>query len=89
MESAARALGDPGKSNWYFADERFANGYPVMMKLNGEAHGEMYYKMTTEPKQGPWNYTFVKGKGYVRFDDVVDHKYTPVQGFMEYATQQS
>lgn len=49
-----------------------------MAELNGEAHGEAYYEMATSAKQGPWNYTFVQGKGYSKFSDTVDHAYTPI-----------
>ena len=76
IESAAHALGKG--SHWYFADERLPDGNPVMTDLSGEAHADAYWALAGEKEQGPWNYTFVKGKGYVRFGDVVDHRYTPI-----------
>ena len=76
VESAAHALGK--ESHWYFADERFPDGNPVMTDLSGDAHADAYWNLAEGKEQGPWNYTFVKGKGYVKFEDVVDHKYTPI-----------
>ena len=76
IESAAYALGK--SSHWYFADERLPDGSPVMMDLSGEAHADAYWDLAMGKEQRPWNYTFVKGKGYVKFGDVVDHKVTPI-----------
>ncbi|KAI4159537.1 MAG: hypothetical protein LQ342_006538 [Letrouitia transgressa] len=76
IEAAATALKD--QSHWYFADERLQNGNPVMTDLSGEAHAEAYYDLAMRKEQGPWNYTFVKGKGYIKCSDVVDHAYTPI-----------
>jgi hypothetical protein len=36
-------------------------------KIDAEAHGDVYVKLAEEKEQGPWDYTFVKGKGYVDF----------------------
>ncbi|KAL9045819.1 MAG: hypothetical protein Q9214_001207 [Letrouitia sp. 1 TL-2023] len=76
IETAAHALKE--QSHWYFADERLSNGNPVMTDLSGEAHAEAYYDLALRKEQGPWNYTFVKGKGYIKCSDVVDHAYTPL-----------
>ncbi len=76
IESAAHALGKG--SHWYFADERLPDGNSVMTEVSGEAHADVYWDLAGGEEQGPWNYTFVKAKGYVRFEDVVDHKYTPI-----------
>lgn len=76
MEIAANALKED--SHWYFADERLASGKPVMTDLSAEAHGDAYYELATRPNQGPWNYTFVKGEGYRKCSDTVDHAYTPI-----------
>ncbi len=35
--------------------------------LNGDAHAEFYYELANKKEQGPWEATFVKGKGYVDF----------------------
>ena len=76
IEIAANAVKDG--SRWYFADERLPNGKPIMTDLSGEAHGDTYFELATSNKQGPWNYTFVKDKGYVSCSDVTDHAYTPI-----------
>lgn len=76
IELASQALKD---SAWYYADERLANGKPVMTDIDGEAHGEAFYKLATSGKQEPWNYTFVKGTGYIKFPDIVDREWTPIK----------
>ncbi len=73
IETAANALKDD--SHWYFADERFADGKAVMSYLSGEAHSEAFYELAMRKSQGPWNYTFVKGKGYLKCSDTVDHAF--------------
>jgi hypothetical protein len=37
--------------------------------VDGPAAGEMYLELSEQKEQGPWDYTFVKGKGYAKFDD--------------------
>lgn len=66
IESAAHAYGK--EYQFYFADERFANGLPTMDKINGEAHAEAYWTLANSKKQQPPFYTFVKGAGYKKFD---------------------
>ena len=71
IQTAADAYGVKGKGEkgfWYFADQRFSNGTSVMAHIDGEAHGEYYWSLVNQKEQGPWNSTFVKGKGYERFD---------------------
>ena len=36
--------------------------------LDGPAHAEQYLSLVKEPRQLDFNQTFVKGKGYVKFD---------------------
>ena len=36
--------------------------------IDGEAHGEEFWKLANRKEQAPVNYTFVKGKGYVKFE---------------------
>ncbi|KAF3069993.1 hypothetical protein CFAM422_006740 [Trichoderma lentiforme] len=54
---------------FYHTDERESNGEPAYDKLDPEAHADYYIKLAEEKDQGPWNATFVKGKGYVKFDE--------------------
>ena len=56
------------ESQFYFADERFANGFPTMNKISGEAHAEAYWTLANSKEQLPVHYTFVKGAGYKKFD---------------------
>ena len=66
LETAAHAYGKDYQ--FYFADERMPDGGSVMAQINGEAHGEEYWVLANSRKQLPVNYTFVKGKGYIKFD---------------------
>lgn len=60
-----------GYPRFYFADERKTNGDPAYSRIDGPAHAEAYLKLAEEPAQGPWLYTFVKGKGYVDFKEAI------------------
>jgi hypothetical protein len=43
----------------------------MVSDLGGQVHAETYYELVTGEHQGPWEYTFVKGKGYVDFEGKV------------------
>ncbi|KAL7931539.1 NAD(P)-binding protein [Trichoderma chlorosporum] len=58
---------------FYHVDERESNGEPAYNQLDAEAHADYYIKLTEENDQGPWNATFVKQKGYVKFDESPTH----------------
>ncbi|TFK47153.1 putative short-chain dehydrogenase [Heliocybe sulcata] len=65
---ASAAIAYPGKGySFYYADERKADGQPVVNAIDGDAHGDFYYELAQDAKQRPWLATFVKGKGYVHF----------------------
>ena len=71
IQTAAETYGIKGKGQkgfWYFADERFPDGTSKMAHVDGEAHGEHYWHLVNQESQGPWNNTFVKGKGYKQFE---------------------
>jgi len=55
-------------ARFYYADERFADGQVKGTALDGGAHGEFYFDLA-EGNAGevPWQATFVKDKGYVKF----------------------
>jgi hypothetical protein len=55
-------------SFWYFGDERLPSGGSVMDMIDGQAHAQFYWELAQRTSQGPWNATFVKGKGYVDFE---------------------
>ncbi|KAL6803397.1 NAD(P)-binding protein [Trichoderma sp. SZMC 28013] len=54
---------------FYHTDERESDGEPAYDNLDAEAHANYYIQLVEEKDQGPWNATFVKGKGYVKFDE--------------------
>ena len=54
-------------SRFYYADERQADGQPCYKGVDGPAHGDYYVHLAELKEQGPWQSTFVKGKGYVDF----------------------
>ena len=93
VETAAHVYGKEGageKGFWYFADERFEGGQPMMNFIDGKAHAEHLWTLTNLRCQGPWNQTFVKGKGYVSFPDTVpDKKVVGLQDFFDKAAEAS
>lgn len=38
------------------------------MQLDGDAHAEFYAELAGGGDEVPWHATFVKGKGYVKFE---------------------
>ncbi|KFY07590.1 hypothetical protein V492_07005 [Pseudogymnoascus sp. VKM F-4246] len=64
--AASAAYKDRG-FKFYYGDERKADG-SAKYRVDGEAHGELYWKLGEEKTQGPWLQTFVKGVGYTKFD---------------------
>lgn len=55
---------------FYFTDERFDDGSPARTAISGEASGKLYLKLVEDDEQGPWDYTYVKDKGYVDFTSI-------------------
>lgn len=53
-------------NRFYYADQRHADGGPSF-PVDGRASGEMYVELAGMAEQGPWDYTFVPGKGYTSF----------------------
>ncbi|KIM96714.1 hypothetical protein OIDMADRAFT_44315 [Oidiodendron maius Zn] len=58
-----------GKSAFYYADERKADGTAIF-KVDGEEHGKLFWELAEAKTQGPWLQTFVKGVGYQNFDNL-------------------
>lgn len=54
-------------SRFYYADERKEDGSPASMDVSGEAAAQHYVELAEGKEQGPWQQTFVIGKGYQRF----------------------
>ncbi|KAJ3540075.1 hypothetical protein NM208_g5216 [Fusarium decemcellulare] len=65
---AAKAYGPKGWK-FYYADERSPEGAPAFANIDGKAHGDFYAELSEKKTQGPWLATFVKGTGYVKFDE--------------------
>ena len=87
---AAEAYGIKGKGEkgfWYFADQRFEDGASVMAHVNGEAHGEYYWHLVNQKSQGPWNNTFVKGKGYKKFDPELEREFVGMMQLVQQADE--
>ncbi|WWC68351.1 uncharacterized protein I206_102276 [Kwoniella pini CBS 10737] len=52
---------------FYYADERKADGSPKY-RVDGDAHAELFWNLSSDKEQGPWMQTFVKDVGYQKFD---------------------
>lgn len=64
---------------FYYADERQANGGPTI-PVSGPAAAEAYIELAEKEEQGPWNYTFMEGKGYVEFKGPLPTKFWTFAG---------
>lgn len=58
-------------TRFYYVDERQPGGGPTI-PVNGEAAAEAYVELAEKEEQGPWHYTFVQYKGYVKFKEPLD-----------------
>lgn len=85
IETAANIYGKAGKGQkgfWYVADERTEKGESVMGAISGPAHAEFFWELVNLKEQGPWNGTFVMGKGYKDFESHRDRPMTTVGELM-------
>ena len=90
IQTAAEVYGIRGKGEkgfWYFADQRFNDGSSVMAHVDGEAHAEYYWHLANQKTQGPWNSTFVKGKGYKKFDGELSRGFARVTELLQKADE--
>jgi hypothetical protein len=55
------------KYRFYYADERTPEG-KGMRHISGPGHAEYFLELAEKEEQGPALATFVRGKGYVKFD---------------------
>ena len=63
---------------FYYADQRSPDGSHTSSRedaeeegrLDGTAHSEFFLELANRSDQGPANATFVKGKGYIEFENV-------------------
>ncbi|KAH8725389.1 hypothetical protein GQ44DRAFT_681122 [Phaeosphaeriaceae sp. PMI808] len=66
IHSASKTYADRG-FKFYYADERADDGSPMYSNISGEAHAKQYIELAESKEQGPWQQTFVSGKGYTKF----------------------
>lgn len=72
VEYLARTAHNDKPFSFYYVDERQPDGQPMWKGVNGPAHADVFLQLAKDPKQGPWQYTFSKEKGYAAFPkDVV------------------
>ncbi|GLA02162.1 hypothetical protein AnigIFM60653_001562 [Aspergillus niger] len=64
----ADTLYTPRGYRFFYADERTEDGKAVGNAPDGAAHAELYTQLASHEGNVPWHATFVKGKGYVKFD---------------------
>ena len=64
---SSRETGGLHCSSFYYVDEREPNGRPMYKGVNGNAHADVFLQLAQDPKQGPWQYTFSREKGYTVF----------------------
>ena len=59
------------RSRFYYADERkIADGRPAAEDVDGEAHGEMYWRLAQAGAQQKWLVTFNKEEGRVEYGGI-------------------
>ena len=63
------------------------DGDPVYQGIDGVAHAQFYMHLSSEKSQGPWNATFVKGRGYVKFPEDVIHEAVRLPGIADEAEE--
>lgn len=67
IQAASQSYAEKGY-HFYYGDERTAEGKSMTgTTLNGQGHADFYYELSQKKDQGPWDATFVSGKGYVDF----------------------
>ncbi|KAL7916678.1 NAD(P)-binding protein [Trichoderma velutinum] len=66
IHTASKSYRDAG-FKFNYTNERLDDGSQA-----GPTRAALHVQLANDPKQGPWNYSFVKGKGYVEFDNLVE-----------------
>ncbi|KAI1817366.1 NAD(P)-binding protein [Poronia punctata] len=61
------ALYEPDGCRFFYADERTEDGKIKGIHLDGPARAEFYAELVKHEGNLPWEATFVKGKGFVKF----------------------
>ncbi|KAB5584958.1 hypothetical protein GE09DRAFT_1068859 [Coniochaeta sp. 2T2.1] len=65
--SLADTLYSSKGTRFFYADERHADGKSKGEALDGAAHADFYEQLAKHEGNVPWQATFVKDKGYVKF----------------------
>jgi NAD(P)-dependent dehydrogenase (short-subunit alcohol dehydrogenase family) len=65
IQTASMSYADKGYQ-FYYGDERYADGKAMYAKISGDSHATFYWELAQRKEQGPWEATFVDGK-YVDF----------------------
>ncbi|RDW63058.1 uncharacterized protein DSM5745_10169 [Aspergillus mulundensis] len=68
---AADALYREKGYRFFYADERLDSGEAKGYEIDGPAHAEFFAQLASHEGEVPWLATFVKDKGYVKFDSSV------------------
>ncbi|KAK9371654.1 uncharacterized protein V1513DRAFT_406918 [Lipomyces chichibuensis] len=66
IDGAVKSYSSQGYK-FYYTDERNPDGSPVGTSPDAKAHSEVYFQLAEDPRQRPWDYTFVKLKGFTKF----------------------
>ncbi|KAF3765033.1 NAD(P)-binding protein [Cryphonectria parasitica EP155] len=76
LETAAATYKGDKHGRFYYVDERGEDGESVYHLNDAAAHADEFWKLSEEVKgQSHWNWTFVKGKGYVRNRAAVEREF--------------
>jgi NAD(P)-dependent dehydrogenase (short-subunit alcohol dehydrogenase family) len=65
IQAASLSYADKGYQ-FYYGDERKADGKAMYSAISGDSHANFYWDRAQRKEQGPWDATFVDGK-YVDF----------------------
>lgn len=58
--------------SFYYTNERLLDGSQAGPGFDGEGRSKLHVELAENREQGPWDYSFVKGIGYVDFGAVVE-----------------
>lgn len=76
VEAAAKTVAYTARGfRFYYVDERTPEGGATNLAVDGAAHAAEFWRLSHEVEgQGPWDWTFVKGVGYVPFAAPVERE---------------
>ncbi|KAL6796226.1 NAD(P)-binding protein [Trichoderma sp. SZMC 28013] len=71
IHTASKSYRDAG-FKFYYTNERLEDGSQAGADFDGPTRAALHVQLANDSKQGPWNYSFVKGKGYVEFGNLIE-----------------